>query len=555
VRRILAILAVTVALPAPAALAQTSPGISVVGSIPERGVVSARPVGNLLYVSSLSGITVFDVANPRAPVRVGRLELPHVQNEDVDVGSGILLVSDDPYGGRGVLHVVDVEDPANPRVISTLNTWARGLTNPFGAPPRERGIGHTVTCIDDCKWAWLAGSTAGIDIVDLRDPAKPRIARRFAAKEAAGVYGTHDVQVDAQGLAWVTGAAGTAAYDTSRPLRPKLVFRTNRAGGFGPYNDFIHHNSLRLRDDVVAITEEDFGRSGCRRAGTLQTWLIRGNRKLRPLDTFGVERDAAAQVACSAHYFDARDGLIAQGFYEQGLRLIDARRPGKLRQVGFHIDRPGMVWGALFAPTDPTGSTIYSLDHARGIDVIAIDRAALAPVDRRGAKRPPGRAKGGYGLAISDGYEAVRAGQRLSYQLLTYGRGGPVDVSVTLPPELTNVKPPRGARYDPATRVLTYRHARLRGQARKTLRARVAGGLARGTPIELIGYAVGADDPFPVDDRGVDHAVVGSRAERERSIFAATASAGAAAAAGVTAAAPGAQLGNPAGGFCRLPRY
>jgi hypothetical protein len=539
-RLLLTLLAITAAaaLPAPA-LAQTSPGISVVGSIPERGVVSARPVGNLLYVSSISGVTIFDITNPRAPVKVGRLELPNVQNEDVDVGSGILLVSDDPFGGRGILHVVDVHDPANPRVISTLNTWARGLFNPFGAPPRERGIGHTVTCIDDCKWAWLAGSAAGIDIVDLRDPANPRIAGRFAAKEAAGVYGTHDVQVDAKGLAWVTGSAGTAAYDTSRPLKPKLVFRTNGKGGVGPYNDFIHHNSLRIRDNVVAITEEDFGRSGCRRAGTFQTWLIKDNGKLRPLDSFGVERDAGSQVACSAHYFDARDGLIAQGFYEQGVRLIDASRPGKLRQVGFHVARPAMVWGALFAPTDPTGSTIYSLDHARGIDIIAIDRAALAPVERRGASRPPARVKAGFGLAIGDGFEAVRAGQRLDYELVTYGRGGPVDVSVTVPPQLTGIKPPRGTRYDPATRVLTYRYERLRNQGRKVLRARVARGVARGTPIELIGWATSADDPFPVDDRGVDHAVVGSRAERERSIFAAAATA----------------EGPPAGGFCRLPRY
>jgi hypothetical protein len=533
-KRLYALLALAVAFPAPAE-AQTSPGISVVGSIPERGVVSAKPVGNHLYVSSMSGVTIFDIANPRAPVQVGRLELPNVQNEDVDVGSGILLVSDDPYGGRGILHVVDVRDPANPHVVSTLSTWARGLSNPFGAP-RERGIGHTVSCIDDCRWAWLAGSEAGIDIVDLRDPARPRIARRFAAREAAGVYGTHDVQVDADGLAWVAGSNGTAAYDTSDPLRPRLVFRTNRKGRFGPYNDFIHHNSLRLRKRVVAITEEDFGRSGCRRAGTLQTWRITGNRKLRPLDTFGVERDAASQVACSAHYFDARDGLIAQGFYEQGLRLIDARRPGRLRQVGYHVDRPAMVWGALFAPTDPTGSTIYSLDHARGIDVIAIDRAVLRPVRRRGARRPPGRARPGTGMVVTDGYDAVRAGQRLTYRLITYGRGRPVDVRVTLPPELVDVRPPGGASYDAATRTLSYRHGRVRGEARKRLRARVAPGTPRGAPIEVIGYAISPGDPFPIDDRGVDRAVVGLRGRRDRAAGAVTAS----------AATP------PAGSFCRL---
>jgi hypothetical protein len=525
-----------VALPVPAAAAETSPGITLTASIPERGVVSAKPVGDHLYVSSLSGVTIFDISDPRAPARVGRLDLPNAQNEDVDVGSGIMLVSDDPYGGRGVLHVVDVSDPASPRVVSTLSTWARGLAD-FFAPPRRRGIGHTVSCIDACRWAWLAGSSAGIDIVDLRDPAHPRIARRFAAKEAAGVYGTHDVQVDAKGLPWVAGSRGTAAYDTSRPLHPRLVFRTSRAGAVGPYNDFIHHNSMRLGPRVVAITEEDFGRGGCRRAGTLQTWRIGDRGVLRPLDTFGVERDADVQVACSAHYFDARDGLIAQGFYEQGVRLIDARRPGRLRQVGFHITPPGMVWGALFAPTDPTGSTIYALDHARGIDVLAIDRSALRPVRRRGAARPSGRPKAGFGLAITDGYEAVRPGQRLTFALTTFGRGGPVDVSVTLPPSLLDVRPGTGASYDPVTRVLRYRHTRVRSRARKLLRARVSPQARPGTPLELVGYATGPDDPFPVDDRGVDRGVVSRRAHLDRAIFASAA-----------ASSPAAPRG-----FCRLP--
>ncbi len=349
-------------------------------------MISARAVGRHLYVSSLTGVTIFDITTPRAPVRVGRLDLPNAQNEDVDVGSGILLVSDDPYGGRGIVHVIDVRDPANPRRISTLDTWARGLADPF-AVPRRRGIGHTVSCIQQCRWAWLAGSSGGIDIVDLRDPANPRIARRFPAREAAGIFGTHDVQVDRSGLAWVAGSRGTAAYDTSNPLRPRLVFRTNRAGGLAPLNDFIHHNSLRIRRNVVAITEEDF-RDRCASAGSLQTWRIRGRRApMKVLDTFGVERDGRARVACSAHYFDARDGLIAQGFYEQGVRFVDASNPRRLRQVGFYIDRPGLVWGAVFAPTDPTGSTVYSIDHTRGIDVLTVNRARLRPVRRRGARR------------------------------------------------------------------------------------------------------------------------------------------------------------------------
>ena len=103
---------------------------------------------------------------------------------------------------------------------------------------------------------------------------------------------------------------------------------------------------------------------------------------------------------------------------------------------------------------------------------------------------------------------------------------------MTLPPQLTEIRPPRGTTYDPATRVLTYRQTGVRFSARKLLRARVAPGTARGTPIELIGYASGPDDPFPVDDRGVDRAVVSRRAASDGTAASASATAGAAGPAG-----------------------
>jgi hypothetical protein len=493
-------LAVALALPGTALAAETSPGVSVAGSIPERGVISARAVGQHLYVSALTGVSIYDISDPRAPVRVGRLELPNAQNEDVDVGSGIMLVSDDPVGGRGILHVIDVRDPTAPRVLSTYST-------------RRRDFGHTATCIQACRYAWLAGSSDGIEVVDLRDPANPRRAGRFRARAAAGI-GTHDVQIDGSGLAWVAGGNGTAAYDASDPVHPRLVRRTNRQGSRPPLNKLIHHNSLRLSRRVVAITEEAFGR-GCRRAGTLQTWRISGRRKMRPLDTFGVERDRSSRLLCSAHYFDARDGLIAQGFYEQGVRLIDARRPRRLRQVGYYVNRPGLFWGAMFAPTDPTGSTVYALDHSRGIDVLAVDRAALRPVRRRGS-RPREPFEPGASLFVLSPFEVVRPGQRISMDFFVFGKRGPAEVQATLPPELVDVRPPSGASFDPATRTLRYTVRRPRRSGERRVRARVASTTAPGSTLETIGYVSAPGDAFLLDDRAVGLMYVERRAAPAR---------------------------------------
>ena len=207
--------------------------------------------------------------------------------------------------------------------------------------------------------------------------------------------------------------------------------------------------------------------------------------RLRPLDSFGVERDGKARVVCSAHYFDARAGLIAQGFYEQGVRLIDARRPGRLRQVGYYLSRPGLFWGALFAPTDTAGETVYGIDHSRGIDVLAIDRAALKPIRRRGARRPLARPKYGFVMGIFGAPERLRRGRRVSLELVVNGRGGPVQVEATLSPALVDVQVPRGATWDRATRTLRYTLARVRGGATRRLRARVAPAAALGTQIEV----------------------------------------------------------------------
>jgi hypothetical protein len=506
--RVLALAGLAFALAvAPAQAApEVSAGVNLITSIPERGVISARAVGRHLYVSSLTGVTIFDISQPQAPVRIGRLDLPNAQNEDVDVGNGILLVSDDPFGGRGVLHVIDVRDPANPRRLSTYRTWARGIFGP--RPPRRRGIGHTATCIQNCRYAWLAGSDAGIEVVDLRDPARPRRAGRFAARAAAGEFGTHDVQVDSSGLAWVVGGNGTAAYDPRRnPVHPRLVIRADRRGADGPLNGLIHHNSQRLSRRVVAVTEEDFG-DQCRKAGTLQTWRIAG-RRLHPLDQFGVERDGDARVACSAHYFEARDGLIVQGFYEQGVRLIDASSPRRLRQVGYYVSRPGLFWGALFAPTDATGSTVYALDHSRGIDVLRIDRAALRPVRRQGAPRPLQNPKAGYSLSVLGLNETLQRGDRPRIGMFVSGRGGPVRVDVTLPPELSVRRLPGGVTFDPATRTVTFTLARVRDELEsRIMRVQVDRSARIGGQIEVIGYARGPDDPMPLDDRGVYEAVV-----------------------------------------------
>jgi hypothetical protein len=516
--RLLALALLLAAVPAaPAWGAEVSRGVSHLSTVPEPGIISARAVGNLLYVSALSGVSIYDVSNPRRPVRIGRLELPNAQNEDVDVGNGIMLISDDPYAGRGVLHVVDVRDPRRPRVLSRYSTWAPGLLDGLlRGPGRRGGIGHTATCIQGCRYAWLAGSSEGIEVVDLRDPAHPRFAGKLRVPPAAGVNGTHDVQVDASGLAWVAGSRGTAAYDVSDPVHPRLRVRTTRRGGVEPWNDVIHHNSQRISDRTLLVTEEDL-RPGCRRAGSFQTWRIGRGGVARPLDRFGVERDGGARIACSAHYFDHRDGLVAAAFFEQGVRFLRVDNPRRITQVGYYAANPAMVWGALYAPTDPAGEVVYVIDHAKGIDVIELDRGALRPVRRMDrARRRRGRLEV-LGL-VEDGVEKVRRGQVLRIRVGAVRGSGPVarDVrlELQLPASVRPVRLPRAARFERRTRRVLLRVPRLRRAVVRVVRARVRRGAKIGSPVELVFYARARGDQLPLTDRWVDRDTVARRARR-----------------------------------------
>jgi hypothetical protein len=140
--------------------------------------------------------------------------------------------------------------------------------------------------------------------------------------------------------------------------------------------------------DVLAVTEEDYDRPTCNGQGSLQTWQITGDRnsdgstKLKLLDLWTTELNelstasgrSPATTNCSAHWFDEDRGLLAQGWYDQGVRFLDISNPRQIRQVGYYATT-GQFWAAYFAPSDPTRQTVYALDTAGGIDVLHIDRS------------------------------------------------------------------------------------------------------------------------------------------------------------------------------------
>lgn len=418
------------AAPSQAGGALSSPNVEFQATIPDPAIVGARRVGNVLYTTGASGLRTYDIS-AGLPKPLGVLPLPHYENEFVDTNGKLLIIAADHFvagasetpgcctlrnpqtrepiasvpmpvvnGASNIMYVIDVADPAKPTLKSA--TLTRG--------------GHTATCIASCKYVWLSGSDRGVEIMDLRDPMHPQTLGFFGPS-------AHNVNVDKAGIAWISAWEGLYAYTTTDPAKPSLIVkRENPAEGKTDpkafHNDFIIHNSMRpnahrttptkLADtkidigEVVLVTEENWlaaQNEQCANDGQFQTgWFhtVAGKPVLEKIDTFKVGQgdltDEAAPakpaglVSCSSHWFDEYNGIVANAWYEQGVRFLDVRNPRNIRQVAYWMPAVSEVWQAMF---NLVGTTlyVYAFDTDRGVDVLTIN---LAPGSRnRTVVAPP----------------------------------------------------------------------------------------------------------------------------------------------------------------------
>jgi hypothetical protein len=374
-------------LATPAQAQLQSSNVSLLGKLPQSaGAIGARfsPDRDTMYVSSATGLQIYDVSDADTPRRLSQLALPHFENEDVDVGRDTVVITNDPsFTGVGAIYLIDVSDPANPVLRSTLNTTL------------QTANGHVANCIADCDYLYTTGTSEGLAVYDIRDLDAPAFVKTIPLP---GDGFTHDMHVDSQGLAWVTGEDGTFGYDVSDPLNPVLLYRSdpsivNTGGGLpgqdgsGPL-DFLHHNMMRTTIDggrVLVVTEEDYAKPTCEGQGSVQTWRITdelnadGTTKLELLDMWTTELNELANQTgrspatgnCSAHWFDVNGSVVAQGWYDQGVRFLDISDPRNIRQIGYYATA-GTFWAAYFADED----TVYALDTTSGIDVLRFDRTS-----------------------------------------------------------------------------------------------------------------------------------------------------------------------------------
>jgi hypothetical protein len=285
--------------------------------------------------------------------------------------------------------------------------------------------GHTTSCVAGCRWTWTGGpATSPVDprnwgfgrpifAVDMSNPAKPvRCPHAIDTGRSDGqtTY-AHDVQVDAQGIAWVSGDGGVRGYWVTGRHRDPVSGTVKTATGCDPVpyagggtnlgryktRAGLMHNAWRdikssvdgHRGDVLYATEEVTGASSCAGFGRFAIYDLRGSfhgagwrnidkthYRMHQLSTWTPEKQPGSNGCDSAHYFtDRGDQLLAGAYYTQGTRFLDVSNPRHPRQVAYYRPNDANTWASYWHK-----GYVFIADFTRGVDIIKLGgQTAAAP--------------------------------------------------------------------------------------------------------------------------------------------------------------------------------
>ncbi|GAA2611402.1 hypothetical protein SMC26_10790 [Actinomadura fulvescens] len=371
----------------------------------------------IMFISGRFGLKAYDVsADPRSPKLVGSFDLPGFwQGEDTEADHKrkIIYLSRDPraFGadvtvGESGVYIIDVSKPENLRQLA------------YQVLP----AGHTTSCINDCKYLWTGGPAKAswmpadwggrpVWVTDVRNPRKPKVFKNpiDTGRNDGKTDYTHDIQIDAKGIAWASGRGGVRGYYTYGYRYDPVLKRRRLATPWNPvpyagggideatvFSSFMHNSFRpigRTADQgpdprkwgygqTILVTEETFN-DGCSADGLLVIASLKGSYngqgwrstpqnpfRLRTLGTWGAAGKEGSDPnpikdSCSAHYFDVKNGILAQAFYHQGTRFLDVRDPTNIKQVAYFRPDDARTWAAYYH-----GKYVYVVDHNRGIDIL-----------------------------------------------------------------------------------------------------------------------------------------------------------------------------------------
>lgn len=314
------------------------------------------------------GWSIVDVTDPQAPAPIGFVPGPaNTWTIQVNVADGIMLTAlqrippqwggepDRPFEESAL--VWDVSRPKEPRLLSHIRQGGVGSHRNFWAGGRH---------------AYLAANPAGfagyaLVVIDLETPDEPREAGRWWIRgQAPGeVADPRDDGLSLHGPAYVVnslaytsyGGAGMVILDVADPAQPRLVSRLDVSP---PFRGGLHgagvHSVLPLPGRELAVVNGEAGAERCAEplnfAGIVDVADPASPRLLSVLPQprprpglpftnycqkggrFGPHNTHMPQ---GSPYHEARDDLVYMTWFNAGLRAYDVRDPRQPLEIGHFV--------------------------------------------------------------------------------------------------------------------------------------------------------------------------------------------------------------------------
>ncbi len=346
--------------------------------------------GTTLFIGHMrhpSGTTIVDVADPRNPKILARLELPEGwHSHKVRVAGDIMIVNHERLGQQGDadfgggLAIYDVANPALPKLITKWTTQGRGV--------------HRYDF--DGRYAYISPTAEGyigniVMILDLADPAHPKEVGRWwipGQWQAGGEEYPWDNWVPPRchhplrvgdRLYVSYWHHGFVILDIADMSNPRLVSAANTSPSFPhPTHTCLVMPELLKGRKVMIVADEDVAK--LHPAAPAFTWIydITNEHFPVPIASFqveGVDPDGAPQqpmTGCHQPSERFSGTLIPFAWFAQGLRILDVADPFQPREVAFYEPDPpaGFERSSANDVTIDDRGVIYLIDRQRGVDII-----------------------------------------------------------------------------------------------------------------------------------------------------------------------------------------
>jgi hypothetical protein len=401
--------------------------IEYLGRFPEHaGTAGGYPSedGTVFYLTDPRGVYTYDTTDPARPTLLGSVALYQqttgvaLAQEDPDTNGEILLVdgATTPAATSSRLHVVDVSDPSDLRILSSL-------------PVTD----HTWTCVtgvdatgaeNSCAYAY---GRAG-HIVDLTDPAAPELLEHtWRGSVGYGDRGnspyTHDLTEIRPGLVMTAGASAVLM-DTSDPTAPVYLTEIGERDRFSSLGYHSVEWAREGRDRYVVLGTEiapaavpglpgaadNTAGSDCEGENSvIETWdasevlkalriyerngrtAVFDKAQFRQVDSYDASGrglfltgDAPGSQLYCAHWMELHPtfsdgGLMAVAYYNRGTRFVEVGDDGTMSEVGWFTPAEGYAGSPQWVSDD----VVYVMDYRRGLEVVRLTDAAATGVVSR----------------------------------------------------------------------------------------------------------------------------------------------------------------------------